>query len=74
MQEYAKLKLSWFGRIALIKMKILPKITFLFRMLPIRLEEEDFKYWQGLINGFCNQGKKSRINKRYWYKAQKKEV
>ena len=39
LQEYSKLKLLWFGRIAMIKMKILPKITFLFRMLLIQLED-----------------------------------
>ena len=29
LQEYTNLKLPWFGRIALLKMKILPKINFL---------------------------------------------
>ena len=43
LQEYGNFKLSWFGRTALIKMKILPKIIFLFRMLPIQLTEEDLK-------------------------------
>uniref|UniRef100_A0A803SUI6 Reverse transcriptase domain-containing protein n=1 Tax=Anolis carolinensis TaxID=28377 RepID=A0A803SUI6_ANOCA len=69
--KFTKLKLSWFGRIALIKMKILPKINFLFRMLPIKISTGKITNWQNMINTFCNGNKRARINKEKWYKIQK---
>uniref|UniRef100_G1KYS4 Reverse transcriptase domain-containing protein n=1 Tax=Anolis carolinensis TaxID=28377 RepID=G1KYS4_ANOCA len=71
LKDYNNLRLSWFGRIALVKMKVLPKINFLFRMIPLMISEKEINNWQQMINKYCNNGKKNRLNKQIWYKPQK---
>uniref|UniRef100_A0A803THX2 Reverse transcriptase domain-containing protein n=1 Tax=Anolis carolinensis TaxID=28377 RepID=A0A803THX2_ANOCA len=63
LKDYNNLRLSWFGRIALVKMKVLPKINFLFRMIPLMISEKEINKWQQMINKYCNNGKKNRLNK-----------
>lgn len=43
LDDYREIWLTWFARIAVIKMKILPKINFLIMMLAIELPEEELK-------------------------------
>uniref|UniRef100_A0A803U0J0 Reverse transcriptase domain-containing protein n=1 Tax=Anolis carolinensis TaxID=28377 RepID=A0A803U0J0_ANOCA len=69
--EYEDIRLSWFGRIALVKMKILPKINFIFRMLPLQITEEELNRWQQMINKYCNGSKRNRLTKQLWYRSQK---
>lgn len=47
--KYKKLKLSWFGRVAICKMMLLPKFNFLFEMLPILLTEKDIEVYKKKI-------------------------
>ena len=56
-KEYQKIKISWFGRVALCKMKIISKLNFIFWMLPIKITEKQLKEWQTMINCYCNGNK-----------------
>ncbi|KAK9399565.1 hypothetical protein NXF25_012584 [Crotalus adamanteus] len=70
--KYGKVKLSWFIRIAAIKMKVLPKINFLFWMIPIKFSDQELKKIQGVMEVYCNGGKRARISKALWYEPLKK--
>lgn len=59
--HWVKLKLSWMGRIATIKMVILPCFLFLFQNLLIDLPNVLFGQIQRLINKFIWSVKKPRI-------------
>lgn len=48
------------GRIAVIKMNILPKM-FLFQTIPVVISDDPFKSWQRDISNYIWQGKKARI-------------
>ena len=50
LEKYKRLKLSYFGRTALCKMKIIPKFNFMFRMIPIKFLEKELKELQQIIN------------------------
>uniref|UniRef100_A0A803J749 Reverse transcriptase domain-containing protein n=1 Tax=Xenopus tropicalis TaxID=8364 RepID=A0A803J749_XENTR len=53
--------LSWFGRIAAVKMTLLPRILYLFRTLPIKFPEHTATVLQKSITNFIWGGKKPRI-------------
>lgn len=69
--KYKMIKLSWFGRIAMCKMMLLPKFNFLFEMLPLNLTEKDIEGYQKKLDKFCNGGKRPRLVKKMWYQNQK---
>lgn len=56
-----KLQLSLLGKIATIKMNILPRVLYLFRVIPVNPGRTYFKDLDRMILKFIWQGKKARI-------------
>lgn len=50
--SWQKLGISWWGRLAVIKMKILLVLLFLFQNLIIHVQLKYVNEIQGLLNGF----------------------
>ncbi|KAF7642085.1 hypothetical protein LDENG_00264980, partial [Lucifuga dentata] len=53
--------LSLSSRINMVKMNILPRLLYLFRTLPVKVKENQFREWDKWISHFIWQGKKPRI-------------
>lgn len=52
LEGWSKVKLSWFGRMAAIKMKILPQFLFLFHSVILKLSKSEIQEVQiGLSPG-----------------------
>uniref|UniRef100_A0A2D4HEM4 Reverse transcriptase domain-containing protein n=1 Tax=Micrurus lemniscatus lemniscatus TaxID=129467 RepID=A0A2D4HEM4_MICLE len=62
LETWVKLQLSLLGRIATIKMNILPKFLYIFQMIPIKVHRKFFEEFNKIIAKFIWQGKKPRIN------------
>lgn len=63
--------MSFLGRITAIKMIILPKLLYLFRALPIRLNKIIVTKFQWNINKFIWWDSDSRLSRTVLYKSQK---
>lgn len=61
LDAWTRLNLAWFGRIAAVKMTVLPRILYTFQMLSLTPPPGALKKLQGLINKFVWGGKKPRI-------------
>ena len=59
---WSSLNCGLFGRISTIKMNILPRITFLFSMLPLPPPTTFFKDLESLCRNFIWKGKRARIS------------
>uniref|UniRef100_A0A670K2B4 Reverse transcriptase domain-containing protein n=1 Tax=Podarcis muralis TaxID=64176 RepID=A0A670K2B4_PODMU len=58
---WGRMKLSFLGRIAVVKMNILPRMLFLFQTLPVIKGVKQCKEWQRTLGKFIWQGKRPRI-------------
>uniref|UniRef100_A0A2D4EPT8 Reverse transcriptase domain-containing protein n=1 Tax=Micrurus corallinus TaxID=54390 RepID=A0A2D4EPT8_MICCO len=61
LELWAKLQISFLGRIAAIKMTILPKMLYLFQTIPIKLEKKFFEEMNKITRKFIWLNKKPRI-------------
>ncbi|KAM9308203.1 uncharacterized protein PAF06_012368 [Gastrophryne carolinensis] len=61
--------LSWLGRIAVVKMTLLPKFLYLARALPVKIPLQYLKLLQDKIFNFIWCGRKARLAKSIMYKA-----
>lgn len=61
LEKWRRLKLSWFGRISAVKMKIMPRLIFLFRMLVLRLTKQEIRQIQKKLENFAWEGKKVKF-------------
>lgn len=67
MKQWASLLLSWLGRINAIKMSILPKFLYLFRVLPIPIPSYFLRLTQHRVMSFIWGNTKPRISKSTLY-------
>lgn len=67
MKQWASLPLSWLGKINAIKMSILPKFLYLFRVLPITLPSYFTRLTQRRVLSFIWGTTKPRIPKSTLY-------
>lgn len=63
--EWEKLNLSLLGKIAFIKMIVLPKVFFFLQTIPVVKGEKQFDEWQKRISKFLWSGKRARIKMKH---------
>lgn len=61
LQIWNKFGLSLMGRIAAIKILVLPKLMFLFQAIPVISNFKIFEKWQGILQKFVWAGKRPHI-------------
>lgn len=61
LNHWAPLPLSWLGRVALIKMNILPRLLYPLQMIPILLSNKVIKVLEGWLSSFIWSKRKPRL-------------
>lgn len=61
LDRWASLPLSWLGRVALIKMCILPRLLYPLQMIPILLTNKVIKVLEGWMSSFIWSKRKPRL-------------
>lgn len=61
LNRWAPLPLSWLGRVALIKMNILPRLLYPLQMIPILLSNKVIKVLEGWLSSFIWSKRKPRL-------------
>lgn len=61
MLKWNKQNMSLMGRIATIKMNVLPQMLYLFQTIPIIQKKDHFNRWRRDITDFIWNGRKARI-------------
>lgn len=56
--KWKKLNFSFLGKIAVVKMIIIPKVLFFLQTIPVVKEVKQFDHWQSKINNFIWAGKR----------------
>lgn len=62
LMQWAQELLSWFGRIAVIRMVALPRLLYIFQTLPIAVPLSFFKSLKALMTQFLWNGTKPRLS------------
>uniref|UniRef100_A0A803KAU1 Reverse transcriptase domain-containing protein n=1 Tax=Xenopus tropicalis TaxID=8364 RepID=A0A803KAU1_XENTR len=68
LEDWSKYHISWIGRIIAVKMTLLPKLLYLFRLLPVNISERDLKSFEKQVMSFIWMAKKPRVNKSVLYR------
>lgn len=61
LDRWAPLPLSWLGRVALIKMNVLPRLLYPLQMIPILLSNKVIKVLEGWLSAFIWSKRKPRL-------------
>uniref|UniRef100_A0A8C5N3B2 Reverse transcriptase domain-containing protein n=1 Tax=Leptobrachium leishanense TaxID=445787 RepID=A0A8C5N3B2_9ANUR len=61
LDRWAKLHISWLGRVHCIKMNVLPRLLYLFQALPISVTQSDLTSLQTAIDAFVWDNKRHRV-------------
>uniref|UniRef100_A0A803JJA9 Reverse transcriptase domain-containing protein n=1 Tax=Xenopus tropicalis TaxID=8364 RepID=A0A803JJA9_XENTR len=62
--NWGKLQLSWFGRIQAVKIMLMPRLLYLFQVLPIHIPHSFFTSIKSLFTRFIWNGKNPRLKYR----------
>ncbi len=61
LDRWAPLPLSWLGRVALIKMNVLPRLLYPLQMIPILLSNKVIKMLEGWLSSFIWSKRRPRL-------------
>uniref|UniRef100_A0A803KBE4 Reverse transcriptase domain-containing protein n=1 Tax=Xenopus tropicalis TaxID=8364 RepID=A0A803KBE4_XENTR len=72
LNSWQPLQLSWFGRIGLIKMNILPRLLYQFQTIPTEPPKSFFDKLNAIFSIFIWAGSKPRINRKILFRQKAK--
>uniref|UniRef100_A0A803J808 Reverse transcriptase domain-containing protein n=1 Tax=Xenopus tropicalis TaxID=8364 RepID=A0A803J808_XENTR len=72
LKSWQPLQLSWFGRIGLIKMNILPRLLYQFQTIPTEPPKSFFDKLNAIFSIFIWAGSKPRINRKILFRQKAK--
>ncbi|KAJ1106762.1 hypothetical protein NDU88_004162 [Pleurodeles waltl] len=70
LETWGRLKLSWLGRMAAVKMTILPRVLYVFQALPVEPPPQTIATLQTAVLRFIWEGKATRLPRRVMYRPE----
>lgn len=61
LQKWTQMAHSWLGRISIVKMNVLPRLLFMFQMIPYKIPPGFFRLVQSMICKFVLNRKQPRL-------------